>query len=75
MDADGREFRFRGDLYSQESTFPLVTEVLSLWLRLNRLVVVEGIVSLSDILITENTAQCDYNRSCCCGCSLIGWWW
>ena len=24
MDAGGREFRFRGDLYSQESTFPLV---------------------------------------------------
>ena len=23
-DAGGREFRFRGDLYSQESTFPLV---------------------------------------------------
>ena len=22
---EGREFRFRGDLYSQESTFPLVT--------------------------------------------------
>jgi len=21
---EGREFRFRGDLYSQESTFPLV---------------------------------------------------
>jgi len=24
MDAGGREFRFRGDLYSRESTFPLV---------------------------------------------------
>jgi len=25
---EGREFRFRGDLYSQESTFPLVvTEI------------------------------------------------
>ena len=24
MDTGGREFRFRGDLYSQESTFPLV---------------------------------------------------
>ena len=23
-DAGGREFRFRGDLYSQESTFPVV---------------------------------------------------
>ena len=22
---EGREFRFRGDLYSRESTFPLVT--------------------------------------------------
>jgi len=22
---EGREFRFRGDLYSQESTFPLVS--------------------------------------------------
>ena len=27
-DADGREFRFRGDLYSQESTFPLVVVVV-----------------------------------------------
>jgi len=27
-DAGGREFRFRGDLYSQESTFPLVFIVL-----------------------------------------------
>jgi len=26
--AEGREFRFRGDLYSQESTFPLVDEVM-----------------------------------------------
>ena len=25
---EGREFRFRGDLYSQESTFPLVLKVL-----------------------------------------------
>jgi len=25
---EGREFRFRGDLYSQESTFPLVLELL-----------------------------------------------
>ena len=24
---EGREFRFRWDLYSQESTFPLVREV------------------------------------------------
>ena len=24
---EGREFRFRGDLYSQESTFPLVATV------------------------------------------------
>ena len=24
---EGREFRFRGDLYSQESTFPLVLKV------------------------------------------------
>ena len=24
---EGREFRFRGDLYSQESTFPLVMSV------------------------------------------------
>ena len=24
---EGREFRFRGDLYSQESTFPLVVVV------------------------------------------------
>jgi len=24
---EGREFRFRGDLYSQESTFPLVLHV------------------------------------------------
>jgi len=23
---EGREFRYRGDLYSQESTFPLVLE-------------------------------------------------
>jgi len=23
---EGREFRFRGDLYSQESTFPLVSD-------------------------------------------------
>jgi len=28
-DAGGREFRFRGDLYSQESTFPLVTYLLA----------------------------------------------
>jgi len=27
---EGREFRFRGDLYSQESTFPLVLVVVSL---------------------------------------------
>ena len=27
---EGREFRFRGDLYSQESTFPLVVVVLVL---------------------------------------------
>ena len=26
---EGREFRFRGDLYSQESTFPLVNCVYS----------------------------------------------
>jgi len=25
---EGREFRFRGDLYSQESTFPLVSAVI-----------------------------------------------
>jgi len=25
---EGREFRFRGDLYSQESTFPVVLKVL-----------------------------------------------
>ena len=24
---EGREFRFRGDLYSQESTFPLVQSI------------------------------------------------
>jgi len=24
---EGREFRFRGDLYSQESTFPLVSDM------------------------------------------------
>jgi len=24
---EGREFRFRGDLYSQESTFPLIVVV------------------------------------------------
>jgi len=29
---EGREFRFRGDLYSQESTFPQVYAVLQLWL-------------------------------------------
>jgi len=28
-DAGGREFRFRGDLYSQESTSPLVFRMLS----------------------------------------------
>jgi len=28
-DAGGREFRFRVDLYSQESTFPLVTYLLA----------------------------------------------
>ena len=27
---EGREFRFRGDLYSQESTFPLVVVVVVL---------------------------------------------
>ena len=27
---EGREFRFCGDLYSQESTFPLVSTVLTL---------------------------------------------
>ena len=27
MDAGGREFRFRRDLYFQESTFPLVVHV------------------------------------------------
>jgi len=27
---EGREFRFRGDLYSQESTFSLVQPVLGL---------------------------------------------
>ena len=35
MDPCGREFRFRGDLYCQESTFPLVRSVcmvLSSWL-------------------------------------------
>ena len=26
---EGREFRFRGDLYSQESTFPLVLLIIS----------------------------------------------
>jgi len=26
---EGREFRFRGDLYSQESTFPLVFTVVN----------------------------------------------
>jgi len=26
-DEEGREFLFRGDLYSQESTFPLVAHV------------------------------------------------
>ena len=29
--AGGREFRFRGDLYSQESTFPLVNDVTDLF--------------------------------------------
>jgi len=29
-DAGGREFRFRGDLYSQESTFPLVAHAVTL---------------------------------------------
>ena len=29
-DAGGREVRFRGDLYSQESTFPLVMPVSSI---------------------------------------------
>ena len=36
---EGREFRFRGDLYSQESTFPLVssgTRTLSLKIKVNR---------------------------------------
>jgi len=36
---EGREFRFRGDLYSQESTFPLVssgTRTLSLMIKVNR---------------------------------------
>ena len=28
---EGREFRFRGDLYSQESTFPLVEIVVFSW--------------------------------------------
>ena len=28
MDAGGREFRFRGDLYSQESTLPLVVTIM-----------------------------------------------
>ena len=27
MDAGGREFRFRGDLYFQESTFPLALNI------------------------------------------------
>ena len=30
---EGREFRFRGDLYSQESTFPLV--LLLIWLEVS----------------------------------------
>ena len=28
---EGREFRFRGNLYSQESTFPLVRYALCAW--------------------------------------------
>ena len=30
---EGREFRFRGDLYSQESTFPLVLHVTDMFWR------------------------------------------
>jgi len=33
MDAGGREFRFSGDLYSQESTFPLVEFLIMLVVR------------------------------------------
>ena len=28
---EGREFRFRGDLYSQESTFPLVSTLIAVF--------------------------------------------
>jgi len=35
MDAGGREFRFRGDLYCQESTFPLVRAVIGVAERTN----------------------------------------
>jgi len=33
---EGREFRFRGDLYSQESTFPLVKTAISIMVISNR---------------------------------------
>jgi len=33
---EGREFRFRGDLYSQESTFPLVYNCSNLLTHRNK---------------------------------------
>jgi len=42
---EGREFRFRGDLYSQESTFPLVDSVFAL------LSIVSGRPTLGPVII------------------------
>jgi len=54
MDAGGREFRFRGDLYSQESTFPLVILVIIL--------VVVVVVTCSDLLgSTSSGIEVSYN--------------
>ena len=41
---EGREFRFRGDLYSQESTFPLVVHAAFVRIKLMMMIWLESSV-------------------------------
>ena len=55
---EGREFRFRGDLYSQESTFPLVVHCTAFWIHICLFTRGAILLTIKKLSYRRGTARC-----------------
>jgi len=55
---EGREFRFRGDLYSQKSTFPLVVHCTAFWIHICLFTRGAILLTIKKLSYRRGTARC-----------------